>query len=240
MRMQLSFSLKKAQLPVDYRASCVSFMKNALCSYNKKFFELYYNNGAKIKSFSFSLRLPKPEFKKNEILLAGDKIEFNWSALDERDALIFYNAFLGKKNKAFELGDNNAMMLNNLVILPEHKITQSQIVIKLLSPFVVRIHDKTNNTNRYVKCSDADFPEKAKEAVAAQISMLELNTALIKGFRIENIQTKNCIVKTFHHTVDGTIGVLRLQGQPQLLDILYKAGIGANRSIGFGLFEKVY
>ncbi|MBB5337030.1 CRISPR-associated endoribonuclease Cas6 [Pectinatus brassicae] len=240
MRIQLKFSLKKLQLPIDYRAACVSFMKGALDNYDKRFFDLYYNNGAKIKNYAFSVRIPKPEFKANKIILATDKIELNWSAADERDAIIFYNAFLGRKDKMFELCDDNAMTLEKILILPEHKITQTQLIIKMLSPFIIRVHNKENNTNRYVKYDDNDFAEQAKAAITAQIAMMGLSTSLLIGFSITPVQVKKCVVKTFKHTCDGTIGVLHLQGKPELLNILYKAGIGANRSIGFGLFEKIY
>lgn len=239
MRLQLNFLLKKPELPLDYRAACVSFMKSALGNYDKRFFDLYYNDGAKIKSFAFSLRLPKPEFQQNKIILSINKAEFNWSAFDDRDALIFYNAFLGMKGKKFELANDNAMTLDKLIILPEYKVNQPQMLIKMLSPMIVRLHDKANNKNRYVKYMDDDFSQKAEEAILAQIEMMGLSASLLTKFSIEPVQAKNCVVKTFGHTADGTIGVLKLQGQPELLNILYKAGMGANRSIGFGLFEKI-
>ncbi|WP_196593241.1 CRISPR-associated endoribonuclease Cas6 [Pectinatus sottacetonis] len=240
MRIQLKFCLKKPQLPIDYRAACVSFMKSALGNYDKRFFDLYYDNGAQIKSYAFSVRIPRPKFETDKIILAGDKIELNWSAADERDAIIFYNAFLERKKKIFELKDDNAMTLEKIVILPEHKITQPQLIIKMLSPFIVRIHNKENNTNRYVKYDDDDFMEQARKTITAQIEMMGLNTSLLTGFTIKPVQARKCVVKTFKHTCDGTIGILQMQGQPELLNILYRAGMGANRSIGFGLFEKIY
>lgn len=240
MRMQLRFTLKNPEIKLDYHPCLVSFMKKALMNYDKNFFDLYYGNGTQIKSFSFSVRLPRPKFQKENVLLSSNRIEINWSALDERDALIFYNAFLTQKAHEFALPDDNTMSLQKIIIQPEKKISKTQIIVKMCSPFVIRIHDKATHKNRYVSCSDTDFIEAAKNSIMLQTHLLRIDTSLMQGFSVEGVKTWDCIVKTFNHTVSGILGVLKLEGKPEFLEMLYKSGIGSNRSIGFGLFEVIY
>ena len=64
-----------------------------------------------------------------------------------------------------------------------------------------------------------------------------LDSSLLEGFKITSIRNKKTIVKLYEKKIEASIGKFELEGNKQLLDYLYRAGIGTKKAMGFGLME---
>lgn len=238
MRFSVVFELSKMELPKDFRPVFVSFLKNCLSHYGQAFFDEYYKDRDTImKSFTFGVRMNRPKFNGGVVLLGGNRITFTLSTFDMRDGMIIYNAVMQRKLFTFPLPNQNSMKIISVNMVNLATINQSEIVVKMLSPLVVREHDKASNTDVYVDCSQEDFAERTKTIVAAQLSRLGMDERLMDGFSITPVIPKKTVVLSFKFNIDVSLGVYKLSGNPKLLNFLHQAGIGSRRSQGFGMFE---
>lgn len=236
--MIVKLELVKPELPKDFHPVFVSLIKSSLSSYDEKFFDMFYKNCDSIaKKFTFGVRMNCPNFVGNVIQLGGNVISFTLSTADMKEAMILYNAILKNKLKEFPLEHQNSMKIMAVKILPHNKINANEIVIKMLSPMVLREHNCETNIDRYIDCTCEDFADAAKKIVQAQLSIFAMDESLLHGFTIVPVIPKKTVVTAFKYHIDVSLGVYKLTGQPELLNFLYHAGIGSRRSQGFGMFE---
>ena len=59
------------------------------------------------------------------------------------------------------------------------------------------------------------------------------------GFSIEVVKGKKVVVPVFGRNTDASLGVYKIKGNPELLNVLYLSGMGVRRSEGHGKFEIV-
>ena len=57
------------------------------------------------------------------------------------------------------------------------------------------------------------------------------------SFGIEPIKAKKVVIPVFGRNTDASLGIFKLKGDRDLLNLLYMAGIGARRSEGKGKFD---
>lgn len=238
VQILIKLELNKAELPKDFRPVFVSLIKSSLSSYGEEFFDGFYKKRDNImKKFTFGVRMNRPNFVGDVVQLGGNVISFTLSTADMKEAMILYNAMLKNKLKEFPLEHQNSMKIMDIKILPHTKINASEIVIKMLSPMVLREHNRETNIDRYVDCTCEDFADAAKKIVQAQLSIFAMDENLLHGFTIIPVMPKKTVVTAFKYHIDVSLGVYKLTGQPELLDFLYHAGIGSRRSQGFGFFQ---
>ena len=87
--------------------------------------------------------------------------------------------------------------------------------------------------------NDDDFSQQVKENVIAQLEISGLDKSLADNFECTPIRCRKAVVRFKSSYVTGTLGTIRLSGKPQLLDYLYKSGMGSKRSSGFGYFNVI-
>ena len=58
-----------------------------------------------------------------------------------------------------------------------------------------------------------------------------------EGLSIEPVKARKVVVNCFGRKVDANLGIYKLSGNCELLNILYQAGLGARRSEGHGKIE---
>lgn len=238
VQILIKLELNKPELPKDFRPVFVSLIKSSLSSYGEEFFDEFYKNRDNImKKFTFGVRMNRPNFVGDVVQLGGNVISFTLSTADMKEAMILYNAMLKNKLKEFPLEHQNSMKIMDIKILPHTKIKANEIVIKMLSPMVLREHNRETNIDRYVDCTCEDFVDATKKIVQAQLSIFAMDENLLHGFTIVPVMPKKTVVTTFKYHIDVSLGVYKLTGQPELLNFLYHAGIGSRRSQGFGFFE---
>lgn len=240
MRLVARFNLTNPELPKDYRPAFVSFFKNVLTNFNKELAKLYYNNSDPImKSFTFSLLLNKPSFTEDKIKLENKMITLLLSTYDLKDGLIFHSAILNSKKTLFSLPNKNSMHIIDLKIPQVPEITESEISIKMVSPMIIRDHDKKTNKDTYLDYTNKEFCEKIKNIVLWQITDSKLDQNLVNDFSITPIDPKRTVVTAFNYNLNANLGVYKLKGHPDLLKFLYLSGIGSRRNQGFGTFNLI-
>ncbi|HZK60491.1 MAG TPA: CRISPR-associated endoribonuclease Cas6, partial [Anaerovoracaceae bacterium] len=117
-------------------------------------------------------------------------------------------------------------------------ILTESINIKMLSPLVLKMYDEKTDKDQYQDASSEDFQKSFVEVTEKQLKNMGLNIST-EGLSIEAINSKRTVVSEFETKFAASIGTYMLHGNPELLNILYGAGIGHKRNAGFGLFSVV-
>ena len=257
MRIKLHFELENNIIPKDYRILILSFIKNNLeKNFNESYKEIYGEKPT-VKFFTFSVYLPKPKIEKEKIELDRNYFNILFSIYDNKQFIEFYNSFNSminkekendnKKNKKYSYPlKNNKMELKNITMVNEKNIMSNRVRIKFLSPLVLRNHKEiTINKKRkgadiYFDFNDSDFNEQINYSVSRLIKDLKLNgvNSNIKLKPYNNLARKT-VVSFKNILINSSIGEYILEGDSELLNILYKTGIGSRRSEGFGMFEVI-
>ena len=252
MRIKLHFELENKIIPKDYRVLILSFIKHSLGKNFEKSYKEIYESKPIMKFFTFSVYLPKPKIEKDKIEL--DKNYFNavFSIYDNKRFIEFYNSFNSmiiknneeNKEHPYPLKDNK-MRLKNITMENEKIITSNRAIIKFLSPLVVRKHEEiTINEKRkgkdiYLDFNDSDFNEQLNYSVTRLIKDLKLN-GVNSNIKLEPCKSARKTVVDFKNVlIHSSIGEYIISGESELLNILYKTGIGSKRSGGFGMFDVI-
>lgn len=201
---------------------------------NNLYNEIYNSNNT--KTFSFATILSRPTFNKEEITLKDNNFSIIFSAYNYVYALHLYNSFLEQKNKKFSL-NKNSMTLNNMVMLPEEEISTNKINIKMLSPIITRNRNQETLKDMYYSYEREEFVECLKMNIKNQLKKENIDLSTLDGFEINPIQAKKIVIPVYEKMIESSIGIFCLEGKKELLNYLYKAGIGSKKAMGFGLFE---
>lgn len=237
MRFKLYFDLENEIISIQYRKSILSFIKKSIQDYNEEEYKQFYNQRDNtIKPFTFSVYLKDSKFDGEIIVVVSKRIEVNLSTSDYNAGIILYNAFNHQKNKKFSL-NNNSMTLKNIVLLPEKEIKEQEVMIKFLSPLVVR--SRKNQKDYYYSYEDENFLETLKLNIKIQLQISDLPESMVENFNLEPVNAKKNVVKFYEKQMEVSIGSFKLSGNPELLNYLYRTGIGSRHSAGFGMFEVI-
>ncbi|XCP87029.1 CRISPR-associated endoribonuclease Cas6 [Roseburia hominis] len=242
MRIELQFELEKAELPKDNKSIWISFLKNVIsvCN-NGKFYDRYFSEVSQ-KDYTFSILLAKPKFVEEKVFLENNQVKMIFSADDRRKTgLIFYAAFIQAKRRRFSLPEGNGMMLNQVRQLGERLITGSKVVFRTVTGggLVVREHNSETNQDKYYTFQDEGFEEKLKIVLRTQAEGAGFSGELAERIKVTPIQCRKVLVKFYGRYVDTTVGIFQLEGDTDLLQYFYQAGIGSRHSAGFGLMDIV-
>ena len=251
MRIKLHFELENNIIPKDYRILILSFIKNNLeKNFNESYKEIYGEKPT-VKFFTFSVYLPKPKIEKEKIELDRNYFNVLFSIYDNKQFIEFYNSFNSmiikneNKENSYPL-KNNKMELKNITMVNEKNIMSNRVRIKFLSPLVLRNHKEiTINKKRkgadiYFDFNDSDFNEQINYSVSRLIKDLKLN-GVNSNIKLKpyNDLARKTVVSFKNILINSSIGEYILEGDSELLNILYKTGIGSRRSEGFGMFEVI-
>ncbi|MCF2679644.1 CRISPR-associated endoribonuclease Cas6 [Faecalicatena contorta] len=239
IQLKLEFSLEKPELPRELERLTVSFIKASLQNYSQELYEsLYDKSRSIIKTYTFSYFLPGAKFKKEKILLDEKNFTIFFSDADLGETIHFFNAFKQMKFQAYPM-NQNSMKLTAVVSQNRKEIEDSEIIIKMLSPLIARRHNSEDNTDVYYTYSDEGFGQALKENV--EVFLEKLNIPLsAESFCITPVKGKKVVVDSFGRKIDGNIGIYKLNGHPELLNLLYQAGLGVRRSEGKGKFDIIW
>jgi CRISPR-associated endoribonuclease Cas6 len=238
MRFKLKFDLQHETLDLDYRPLFVSFIKNALCQDNPSYYQSLYGDGTVQKPFAFAPYLPSPVFNGDTIKVSQLRLEVLFTTLDYPAFISLYNAFLKQKFKPFPLKFNNSMTLKSIIMLHERVIEKDMATIKLLSPLVVRQHDKQTNQDQYLIFDQDSFETVWRETLGPLLASVT-DSSGIKDLIIKPLKCKKVVVRAFEQNIDATLGTLQLTGDRSLLNYLFSLGMGSRRSQGFGVFDVI-
>ena len=235
MRFKLIFVLENENISIQYRKSILSFIKKSLEEYDIEKFKQFYNERDNIiKPYTFAVFFKDSKFEGENIIVKSRTMDVNLSTSDYETGIILYNSFNHQRNKKFSLSANS-MTLKNIVLSQEKEITSNEINIKFLSPFVVR--KRENEKDYYYSFNDKEFTNTLKQNIKNQLKISEVSEDAVDDFYMEPLEAKKTVVKFYEKQIEASIGKFKLKGDKNLLEYLYKAGIGSKHSAGFGMFE---
>ncbi len=223
MRFKMYFELEKPQIEVQYRKSIISYIKHALQEYDEKLYQEIYAENNK-KTFTWAAILSKPKFEQEIIQLQDNNFSILFSAYNYLYGLHLYNAFLAQQQKKFSL-NQNSMLLKNIVMIPEKSINSDKIQVKMASPIICRNHNRETLKDMYYSFERPEFEKYIKINIEEQMKQENLDSSLLERFKITAINSKKTIIKLYEKKIEASIGQFQLEGNKQLLDYLYKAGI---------------
>lgn len=235
MRLKMFFILENNIIPIQYRKCIISFIKLSLTEYNQEYFKRLYNEKDNIiKPYTFSVFFNNPQFQEENIKLQKNEIQLEISIADYEIGVALYNSFNHQKNKKFSI-DKNSMTLKNIEMLNERKIESNEIDIKFISPLIVR--NRKNQKDYYCSFNDENFIDILKINIKEELKITNIPNEVVDNFEITPINAKKVIVKFYEKKVETSVGTFKLRADTELLNYLYKAGIGSKRSSGFGMFN---
>ena len=62
---------------------------------------------------------------------------------------------------------------------------------------------------------------------------------IVDSLQVTPIKAKKVIIKFYEKQIECSTGIFILEGDIELLNYLYKAGMGSKHSAGFGMFQIV-
>lgn len=235
-QLKLSFKTENNILPKSLDQSIVSFLKATAQSVSQDFFdELYDKSKSIIKSYTYAYYLPGAKFQGNQIILSNNGFTMFFSGYRMEDMMRFYNGFIKMKNQKYSLS-NNSMTLTHVDMQELKEIKEHEIIIKMQSALIVRQHNAETNQDIYYTCEQEGFSEALRENIDFFIKQMNLNIST-EGFSILPVKAKKVVVPIFGRNTDGNLGVFKLTGSSELLNLLYLSGLGCRRSCGHGKFE---
>lgn len=223
MRFKLFFDLENENMCVQYRKNLLSYIKKSLEEYSEEEYKRFYNQKDPImKPYCFSVFFKDCKFEGENIVVHSKTMEVNFSTSDYSAGIALYNAFNFQKNKKFSLYQNS-MTLKNIILLPEKQIKEGQVMIKFLSPLVVR--NRENQKDYYYSYEHDKFLDTLKLNIKIQLQISDLAEDVIENLKLEPIKAKKTIVKFYEKKMETSVGTFYLSGNPVLLNYLYKTGM---------------
>jgi len=228
-------------LPVDYRSMLLALFKNSFSenAFDRKiYFTDNEHRNHDLRPFTFAVYFSNPKFCKDEVLLETEVFTVNFSTPDFETAIMLYNGLLANKNTPFEYKHDYKIQLETIHLNRQEKlIVRNEAVFKSLSPVVVKESDLTNNRDIFYSPEDGQFFDflnrncimKAENFLKKRLDLTDF----------EAISYKKIPVRLKGHFVEAYQGFYRLQGEPELLNLLYQLGLGAKNGYGFGMLEVV-
>jgi len=242
MKIFLQLNLDRPTLPTDYRPVFVSLIKKCLSNCKSSLFDEYYSKqNPKAKAMTFAVKFNRPIFEKESISLGRTSVLMTVSCASQRDGIMLYNAFVKSRGIELPLAQANALKLLSVRVLQDRQIEDRVVLIKFLSPLVVRVHSR-DNSDSYLKVPDSgaktdEFQTYLHEVISNQISVLGKADEVTVDFSLEPVKAQTTVVKSFGCMIPASFGIFKLTARPELINFLYQAGMGSRRSEGFGMFE---
>lgn len=239
VQLKLVFQLENMTLPLEMERVMVSFLKAAVHKYSPELFEKLYSKERSImKTYTFSKYLPGAKFTNNKIQLSQNRFVVFFSDSNFAQLLEFYNAFVGMRREKYPM-EHNSMTLIQIVTQKREEITDSEIVVKMQSPLIARRHASTTNQDEYYCYHQEQFSEVVKENVTLFVQRMAEDVSL-ENFSIVPVKGKKVVVTNFKTRIDANLGVYKITGSKELLNLLYLSGVGVRRSSGNGKFELLW
>ncbi len=235
MRLSLNIRFENNLIPLDYRRLFLSVQKHALETVNKeRYLSLYGKGEHGIKPFTFYSYLPQAEFTDESIILSEPCCRLFISTSDYALGIDLYNGLLKMKKEVYPAGKSNSLKIEDISLLNGRTIFSDRVIIKMLSPLVVRKHEK-GIKDRYFVFGEDGFDETFKQNILSEMKAFGLEEHEVP--ELIKIDTKKVVVKSFGTRIPSTLGRFVLKGDKEVLNMLYQCGMGAKRSEGFGAIE---
>ena len=192
MRINLNFELESNIIIKEYRLAIISFIKHALENQYPNTYNALYKDNTKMKAFTFGVFLPNAKINDSSIEISKtDKnqtyINITFSIFDNELFIELYNSFNSMINKKYTYNNNSMIMtLRKITMLNEKAINKNKVLIKFLSPLILRNHNRETNKDIYLTFKDENFNYILNQSVER----------ISKEFNFKSSEIKLITVKT--------------------------------------------
>ncbi len=217
----------------------LSFFKHHLKNSDSSFFEELYETGeAKRKDFTFSLYMEECEFLRETIRIPNKRLFLNFSTYDLLTGIQFYNAMIHGRKKEYEY-KGITMCIERIMLRKEEIFREDSAIFQTLSPCVVREHCKQENKDWFYSLDT----EKGRKLFLENMKYQLLETLPEAKYDIDAMEVsmiRNREVKVKHYGIEvvSNICIFEMKAKAYILEYFYKAGIGSQKSGGFGMLTK--
>ncbi|MNO24246.1 CRISPR associated protein Cas6 [compost metagenome] len=239
--MRLSITYQVPRIPICYRFTVLSLLKEAIQLADKGYYaSLYVQNESKMKPFSTAVYLRDFVYKEQEIQLKSLTITI--SSFDMAFMLHVFNGLqrLGTYNTFGE-----EWVRTDIKMLKEAEIHGEHAYFSTLSPILIE-----NKEGKPVHPTEASYRDEFSYYAALRIRELTGREPYRK-VHIEPLAMKKTVIRETNSTFrkqgnenaflyfTAYRGQLKLSGHPDDLQLLYQAGVGKRVSQSFGLLEYI-
>lgn len=241
MRLQITCSLKKDRIAINYRRSCLSLIKTAIWKQDQqKFHELFDQNTTKY--YTWSVYLKNAVFSKKEIVVPNQELIFNFSTGDAETAVLFQNAFANLMDEKIPFGENE-VTVQSVIPVSQPLIRGSAAIFQTASPIVARDHNRetkkdwfysvSQNEAIFLKTLKANMFYKWKDFYGDSLKQD------LEELSFTPIKMKKTVVQHYEKYIEASIGTFRLEGKPYLLNLFLNNGLGSISGSGFGMLSLI-
>ena len=238
MRISAVFLMEQNCIDKDKNRIFISILRNILESYDLNIYKKFFDSGAVRKSYCFALYMKDAEFTRDKIIIPSKKIIFKLSTADLEDAIHIYNAFVQDIRKTFRIKENE-LKLNKISIEREKNIYDENVVFTTLSPVLIRKHEGDNKKTWYHTLNDEEgrklFLDNLKVQLVEEFGQDRIYD--IEEVKVDVLTNKDVKVKNYAIEVLGNLCKLEIHAKSYILEYIYKAGIGSQKSTGFGMLD---
>ena len=240
--MILKFKIKLldcSSIPATYRKNFVALIKEAFNNSEDEEIK-NLNSSTKQKPFTFSTKFSIANHNNSKLELKDNIFEFYFSTNDYLIAMAVYN-FMLKHLNTYNIFAGCKNLLIGKDLLKSGQITKDCAVFKTLSPILVR---DINNGDRTLDYKDENFINSLKNSIKSMIKTFKNQDIDLDNIFIETLDMKSGVINSFgnnktQYSVCGNSGLIKICTKSDYLQLLLDLGIGAKRSQGFGMVEKV-
>lgn len=242
------------EMPIHYRTIFMSFLKKALSSYNKEYFDkLYWWEDKKNKwqkPFVFAVNLPNMNFVEDKVLFRGD-IVLNLSTSDYEFFVNIYNSIIRNELYPHNIFGGTSIRLKRMSLIKEPQQFAPTMTFKTFSPILIEKKEKDKKVP--ILPYEDGFEDALNEVVDFEIRNIRIlrgiqNRGLQKRLLFKPLNIKKTVVKhkisefventkKDYMYLTGFTGIFELSGDPDDLKEIYQNGVGFRRGQGFGFIE---
>ncbi len=241
MRCNLTIELSghlPLKIPASYRKNITSLCKEALSGSDT--YTEYYGDPKKNrqKPFTFSVSLPVEKVEKGSLILRGNRMRLYLSACDSLFLNEIYSGLLSL-NPEFSAFQPYKMELRNLSLQKPFSITDREMIFRTYSPVLVR-DIKNRKGKGFIDFRHENFSDNLFFSVRNLCrNFLDKNYELSpEQVEISAFKCRSAIIRNYGGEI-GTSGFFHIKAPPEVLQLIYDAGLGAKRSQGFGMLEVI-
>lgn len=239
MKILLKFITSNNKIPIEYRKVFLSFFKKALSGIAEgKYYDRFYASPQR-HPFTFAVRLPRPNFSKEEILIEKNELQLIFSTADSMTGFIFMSAFIAQKGKLFNAPLSNTFTLSSVSQVKEKTVFSNSALIKMQSPLCLREHCRESNKDTYVSVASNEFAEKSQKILKEQLLSENFSEKLASEVSIVPVNAKKTVVYHYGCAIECSIGEFVINADKSIINYFLKSGIGSRKSSGFGCVELI-
>ena len=238
MRFDVNITLSNKEIPKDKNRMFLSYIKHCLSRNNKRCFEQLYGEGiTDRKSFAIASYLPGAIFNENTITIPNNKIKLTISVVDMGLGIEIFNSVMGSVNNTYKYKDCE-LTTKSVKLLREKRIETSVEIFKTLSPIVVRDHVKQDNKDWFYDLSESKGQEIFLRNLKYQLEEdMPESKYFLDELEVEVLKNKKTVSKNYGINVQCNLCVIKINGKSEILEHIYKSGVGSFKSQGFGLLD---